>query len=63
MTTTPFQAWLEQHLEDATAEYNRTQALEEAGDDDLYEKVQQMWGYLAGLEKCLKELKARSVNA
>ena len=59
-TPHPFQAWLEQHLADAEKEYERVQALEEAGEDeDLYEKVHQMWGYLSGLEKCLKEFKAR----
>jgi DNA mismatch repair ATPase MutS len=56
----PFRQWLEQHLEDAQKEYARIQAIEEEGDDpDLYERVHQMWGYLSGLEKCLKELKAR----
>jgi hypothetical protein len=69
--TYPFQTWLENHLEDATAEYERAQALEERGSDDeeeedpeetgeLYDRVHQMWGYLSGLEKCLKEFKARS---
>jgi hypothetical protein len=57
MMTHPFQIWLERHLEEATAEYNRIQALEDETEDDreLYERVHQMWGYLAGLEKCLKE--------
>jgi hypothetical protein len=63
--THPFRAWLERHLEDAQKEYERTQALEEKGgapesdeSEELYEKVHQMWGYLAGLEKCLKQFKA-----
>ena len=57
--THPYKAWLEKHLADATLEYNRAQAADEAGgDDDSYEQVHQMWGYLAGLEKALKEFKA-----
>jgi hypothetical protein len=60
-----FQAWLEQHLADAQKEYAAVQAREEASEgeteeeQDLYERVHQMWGYLSGLEKCLKEFKAR----
>jgi hypothetical protein len=57
-----FKNWLQQHLEDAQKEYARVQAIEEEGAaedaEELYEKVHQMWGYLAGLEKCLKQLKA-----
>lgn len=55
-----FQDWLEGHMKEAEAEYNRIQALEDQTEDDrdLYERVHQMWGYLAGLEKCLKEFKA-----
>jgi hypothetical protein len=61
-----FQQWLEQHLADAEKEYGVVQAKEEASDgeseedQELYERVHQMWGYLSGLEKCLKEFKARS---
>lgn len=55
-----YQSWLEQHLADAEREYTRIQEIQEQSDDqELYERVQQMWGYLAGLEKCLKELKAQ----
>jgi hypothetical protein len=56
----PFRAWLEQHMKEAEVEYTRIQALEDdtETDQDLYERVHQMWGYLAGLEKCLKEFKA-----
>ena len=52
-----YQAWLKQHLKEATAEYKRIQKLEKKQETnrDLYEQVHQMWGYLAGLEKCLKE--------
>ena len=55
-----YREWLENHLKEATAEFNRVQALDDevGNDEDLYEKVHQMWGYLAGLEKCLKQLKA-----
>jgi hypothetical protein len=66
MAAHPFQLWLEQHLQDAEKEYSRVQAIEEEGDaagegdEELYERVHQMWGYLSGLEKCLKEFKARS---
>jgi hypothetical protein len=63
MSNNGFQAWLEQHLEDAQKEYGRIQAIEEgeegANDPDLYDRVHEMWGYLAGLEKCLKEFKTR----
>lgn len=53
----PYRVWLETHLKEATAEYKRIQALEDDNDEDrdLYERTHQMWGYLAGLEKCLKE--------
>ena len=53
-----YHKWLKQHLKDATAEYKRTQvkADRKQDDGDLYDRVHQMWGYLSGLEKCLKEL-------
>ena len=53
----PYRTWLKKHLTEATAEYKRIQALEEEGeaeDEDMYDRVHQMWGYLSGLEKCLK---------
>lgn len=57
-----YRQWLEQHLHDAEKEYKRIQGLDDNNDEDrdLYERVHQMWGYLAGLEKCLKELKSHS---
>lgn len=57
-----YRAWLQKHLEEALLEYNRIQELEEAvgTDEELYDRVLQMWGYLAALEKCLKELDAQS---
>jgi hypothetical protein len=58
----PFRLWIDRHMKDAEAEYNRIQALEEnpytQEDHELYERVHQMWGYLAALEKCRKEFLA-----
>ena len=56
-----YRSWLEKHLHEATIEYERIQKLEDENEDDrdLYERVHQMWGYLAALEKSLKEFDAQ----
>ncbi|OFZ21008.1 MAG: hypothetical protein A2X94_06650 [Bdellovibrionales bacterium GWB1_55_8] len=55
-----YRIWLSKHLQEATAQFKKLQAEDDqTGDNrDLYEQVHQMWGYLAGLEKCLKEFDA-----
>ncbi len=53
--------WLEKHMKEANAKYKRLQQKGEKageGDDDFHEEIHQMWGYLAALEKCSKQLKA-----
>ena len=56
--------WLKKHLKEATSEYKRIRSLEDKADNDanLYDRVHEMWGYLAGLEKCLKEFEAQENN-
>jgi hypothetical protein len=56
-----YRAWLKQHLEEAKVHYVEVGRLDDqeaavGGSSEHYEKAHQMFGYIAALEKCLREL-------
>jgi hypothetical protein len=58
-----YQQWLEEHLAAAKARYTELSELDdraeaENGSSEYYEQAHQMFGYIAALEKCLREVKA-----
>ncbi len=55
-----YRAWLKQHLDEAKVHYEEVSRLDDqesaiGGTSEHYEKAHQMFGYIAALEKCLRE--------
>lgn len=63
-----FEAWLNDHYQQAVARYEK---LSDQDDEEesrgensgVYEEAHQMFGYVAALETCLKEIRARKSQA
>lgn len=62
VATGTFEAWLREHMRQAVVRYEELcvlddQVVETGGEtSEYYEQSHQMFGYVAALEKCLKEV-------
>lgn len=59
----PYSEWLRQHLKEAMMRYDEVCKLDDhenaiGGTSEFYEQAHQMFGYIAALEKCLKQASA-----
>jgi hypothetical protein len=66
--TTRFEEWLKDHYAQAKVRYDEVCKLDDAenaqnGSSAYYEQAHQMFGYIAALEKCLKEAKRLSAKS
>ncbi len=61
-TEAKFEAWLREHLRQAVVRYEELCELDDrevatgGENSEYYEQSHQMFGYVAALEKCLKEV-------
>ena len=57
-----YRSWLKKHLAEAKLRYDEVCKMDDdeqsaaGGTSEHYEKAHQMFGYIAALEKCLREL-------
>ena len=63
MSGETFEKWLKEHLRQAVVRYEEICKLDDeeyeaGGSSEYYEQSHQMFGYIAALEKCLREATA-----
>lgn len=61
-----YRKWLKQHLNEAKTHYLEVCKLDDRessvnGSSEYFEKAHQMFGYIAALEKCLKETQPKKM--
>ena len=64
--TVAYQKWLKGHLKAAMVHYNQLCKLDDqeqktGGSSEYFEQAHQMFGYIAALETCLKQVKPKSL--